>query len=329
MSPELRARDAIWPADPGIRVARAGGVTTANIMPGSANVIAGQTAYVKLRGQSVEEMLIAGTRGGLKMANGENPKRVYGSRDQAPMTRMATASLARQAFLDAQAYREKQRAWKRKGRKRGDAPPAVELDKEVLLEVLEGERLVHFHSHRTDDIMSVLRLAREFDFRVVLQHATESWQVAQALAEAEIPVSTLIIDTPGGKQELGALRFDTPAKLVEAGVKVAIHSDDFIVNSRFLLRAAALAVRGGLSEAEALRALTLNAAAMLDLEQRIGSLETGKDADLVVLSGDPFSVYTQVEQTWIEGEKVFDRSNPQHRRYPTGGFNVAERYPSF
>jgi imidazolonepropionase-like amidohydrolase len=319
----VRALDAIWPDDPGIRMARAGGVTTANIMPGSGNPVGGQTAYVKLRGATVEEMLIEGATGGLKMANGENPKRVYGKREKAPHTRMAVAALQRELFVDAQAYREK---WQRGNDDDDESPLARDLALEPIVEVLEGRRTVHYHTHRADDIMSALRLREEFGFDLVLQHATEAFAVADQIAAAQVPVSIIVIDSPGGKHEAIRLRFANGEELERAGVRVAIHTDDPITSSRLLLRSAAFAVRGGMSPDAALRAVTLEAARMLRLDERLGSLEVGKDADLVVLSGEPFSVYTKVLETWIEGERVFDRSDPNDRIYATGGF-ASERRP--
>jgi imidazolonepropionase-like amidohydrolase len=329
VNPGLRAIDAIWPGDPGIRMAVAGGITTANIMPGSGNVIGGQTAYVKLRGATIEEMLIDGAIGGLKMANGENPIRSYGGRDQAPSTRMAVAALARQAFLDARAYQAEHEAWRRKSRREREssAPPKIDLGKEALLEALRGERIVHHHTHRSDDVLAVLRLADEFGLRVVVQHGTEADRVAAALAEKDVPVSLIVVDAPGGKHEAVNLSIESAGRLERAGVRVAFHSDDSVVSSRFLLREAALAVRGGMSERAALEALTIRPAEMLDLSDRIGSLEPDKDADFVILSGPPFALETRVLQTWIEGRKLFDRSDPEHRRYATGGFGVGDRYP--
>jgi imidazolonepropionase-like amidohydrolase len=329
VTPELRALDAIWPADPGIRMARAGGVTTANLMPGSGNVVGGQTVYVKLRGQSVEAMRIHGrdghpVLGGMKMANGENPKRTWGGLEKAPATRMGVAFLERKLFAEALDYREK---WRRFREKKEKEPPARDLRLEPMLEVLSGDRIVHHHTHRADDILTVLRLADEFGHRVVLHHATEAPLVAREIAAREVPVSTIVVDAPGGKAEALALRFENAGILERAGVEVAIHSDDLITSSRLLLRSAALAVRGGMSEAGALRAVTLAAAEMLDLGERIGSLDPGKDADFVVLSGPPFSVRTRVLETWIEGEQVYDFADPVDRLYQTGGFQVFERYP--
>lgn len=328
----LRAIDAIWPADPGIRMALAGGVTTANIMPGSGNVMGGQTAYVKLRGGTIEEMLIFkdGIAGGMKMANGENPKRAYGSRNMAPSTRMAVAALQRRVFVRAQDYRRKWDEYRQAvaDAKKDAREPDRDLELEPVVEILEGKRTVHFHTHRADDIMTVLRLADEFHFSVVLQHVTEGYKVAGEIARRHVPASIIVIDSPGGKHEAVDSRLENGGLLERAGVKVAIHTDDYINSSRFLMREAALAVRGGMTEAGAFRALTLNGAEMLGLGARLGSLDPGKDADFVVLSGHPFSAYTHVLETYIEGVRVFDRANPADAHYATGGFGVASRYPA-
>jgi imidazolonepropionase-like amidohydrolase len=330
VQPQLRAMDAINPAASGIRVAVSGGITTANIMPGSGNVIGGQTAYVKLRGNTIEEMLIPGSIGGLKMANGENPKG-YGRRDQAPMTRMEEAALARKEYTKAQEYKRKWDDYNKAvaaGSKDAKQPDR-DLGMEALVQVLEGKRIVQHHSHRADDIMTLVRISEEFHYRVVVHHGSEAYQVANELAKQHIPVTLTIVDSPGGKEETIDIVDNGAAILEKAGVKLAINTDDPINNSRFLIRAAAMAVRGGMTEEGAMRALTLNAAEMLDLGNRVGSLEKGKDADFIILSGPPFSVYTKVLETWIEGQKVFDRSKPTDLRYATGGYDVADRYPNF
>jgi imidazolonepropionase-like amidohydrolase len=329
IQPGLRALDAIDPADPNIRMATAGGVTTANIMPGSGNVMGGQTAYVKLRGNTIEQMLIPGTIGGMKMANGENPKH-YGAKDKAPMTRMEEAALARGIYEKATQYKAKWDAYN-KAVTAGDKTakqPDRDLDLDPVVEVLEGKRVVHNHTHRADDVMTALRLSDEFHYRLVVQHGTESCQVAGELAKRHIPVSFTIVDSPGGKLETINLDLGCPAALEKAGVKVAFNTDDPITSSRLIIRQAALAVRGGMSEESALKGLTIYPAEMLDLGDRIGTLDPGKDADFIVLSGPPFSVYTHVLETWIEGQKVFDRSNPQDLRYATGGFGVGDRFPA-
>jgi imidazolonepropionase-like amidohydrolase len=326
VQPGIRAIDAIYPDDPGIRMATAGGITVANIMPGSGNVIGGQTLYVKLRGNGVEAMRLTpdGVLGGLKMANGENPKG-YGRRGQAPFTRMKVAALQREQFIKARDYQKKWQAYREKAAN-GEKAAAPDTDQslEPLVEVLERKRTVHFHSHRADDLMTALRIAEEFNFEIVLQHCTEGYRIADELARRKIPVSLTLVDSPGGKAEVMGLLEENAAILAKAGVLVAINTDDYITESRFLLRTGSIAVRGGMSESDALKALTINPAKMLHLDKRVGSLEAGKDADFVVLSGRPFSIYTQVLATYIDGAKVFDRANPRDHSYQAGGFAVAD-----
>jgi imidazolonepropionase-like amidohydrolase len=324
----IRALDAVYPDDPGIRMAVAGGVTTANIMPGSANVIGGQTVYVKLRGHTVEEMEIhtPKTLGGLKMANGENPKRFnFDQRKAAPATRMKIAAMQREQFVKAREYRQK---WidyrKAKGDGKEALAPDVDPALEPLVEALEHKRTVHFHSHRADDLMTAIRLSEEFGFELVLQHCTEGYRIADELVKRKIPVSLTLVDSPGGKAETAGLLEENAAILDKAGVKVAINTDDFITESRFLLRTGAIAVRGGMSEDSALKALTIHGAEMLHLDDRVGSLAPGKDADFVVLSGPPFSVYSVVLQTYIDGKCLFDRAKQADWVYQAGGFALAD-----
>jgi imidazolonepropionase-like amidohydrolase len=325
----IRALDAIWPGDPGIRMAVAGGVTTANIMPGSGNAIGGQTLYVKLRGNTIEQMMFTPGRpeGGLKMANGENPKRSYGPKNQPPGTRMRLAALQREQFVKARDYQRKWQAYRdaeAKGDEKKPQPPERDLAMETLVEVLDRKRTVHFHSHRADDIMTVVRLADEFGFEVVLQHGTEAYKIADELARRHIPVSMTLPDSPGGKAEVVDFIEQTGAILHTAGVKFAVNTDDYITESRFLLRTGSIPVRGGLSEDIALKALTLWPAEMLHLDRAIGSIEPGKDADFVLLSGRPFSVYTQVLATYIDGVRVFDRSDPAFANHAIGGFALRD-----
>jgi imidazolonepropionase-like amidohydrolase len=332
VQPAVRALDSIMVDDPGFRMALAGGVTTANIMPGSGNVIGGQTLYVKLRGRTVEEMRITGrlpdgtvVLGGLKMANGENPKGYGRNRQQAPFTRMKVAALQRQEFVKAREYQKK---WQAHREALAAGKQAAEPDRDVglepLVEVLEKKRTVHFHCHRADDLMTAVRIAEEFGFELVLQHATEGYRVAEILAAKKIPASLTLIDSPGGKAETIGLLEENAAILDRAGVPVAINTDDAITESRFLLRTGAIAVRGGMSEAAALRALTITPARLMHLDHRLGSLEKGKDADFVVLSGPPFSAYTQVLETYIDGRKVFDRSKKSDWAYQAGGFALPD-----
>ena len=325
----VRAIDSFMPDDPGIRMALSGGVTTANVMPGSGNVIGGQTVYIKLRGHTIEDMRITGQLpdggeilGGLKMANGENPKGYGRNKQQAPFTRMKVAALQRETFLKAREYQAKWKKFQADGK--GATPPERDLALEPLVEVLERKRTVHFHCHRADDLMTAIRIAEEFGFEILLQHATEGYRIAEILARKKIPVSLTLIDSPGGKAETIGLLEENAAVLEKAGVVVAINTDDFITESRFLLRTGAIAVRGGMSETAALQSLTSIPAKLMHLDHRIGTLEAKKDADFAILSGAPFSAYTQVLATYLEGKKVFDRSAKRDWAYQAGGFALPD-----
>jgi len=256
------------------------------------------------------------------MANGTNSMK----EPPFPGTRGKSAALVREQYIKAIEYRDKV---KRAG---GDAEkmPARDLGMEALIEVLEGKRIVHHHTHRADDIITVLRLKKEFGFQVVLHHVSEGWKVPEFIAEAGVPCSIILVDSPGGKLEAANMSFKTGAALEKAGALVAYHTDDWINDSRLFLRSAALGVRAGMTREGALRSLTINGAKMLGLESRVGTLEAGKDADFVVLSGDPFSVYSKVLETWVEGEKVFDREDATDRLHAVGGFGAGrEQTPYF
>jgi imidazolonepropionase-like amidohydrolase len=316
---DVRIMDSINVRGPGIQRAQAGGLTTVNIMPGSGHLISGQTLYLKLRdGNTIEDLTITNKNGrvagGLKMANGTNSRRD----PPFPGTRGKSAALVREKFIAAQEYRDKIARAKDDPEKM----PARDLLLETLVEVLNGERVVHHHTHRHDDILTVLRLQKEFGFRVVLHHVSEGWKVAAEIAAAKVPCSIILLDSPGGKLEARDVDWKTGGVLEKAGVLTAFHTDDSITDSRLLFRSAALALRAGMSRPGALNALTLAGATMLDLQDRVGSLEAGKDADFIVLSGDPLSVYSHVLETWIEGRKVFDRSDPKDRLWATGGYGA-------
>lgn len=328
IQPEVRAIDAIDVRDARIQKAQAGGITTVNVMPGSGHLLSGQTLYLKLHdGRTVEDLLIrlpdGRWAGGIKMANGTNSMRSSGP--PFPGTRAKSAALMRQKFIDARAYRDKIRT----AAEKGDSAPDRDLALEALVEVLEGKRLVHHHTHQYNDILTVLRLAEEFGYRPVLHHVSEGWKIADELAAKNIPSSIIVIDSPGGKIEARDLLMKTGPALEKAGAAVAFHTDDPITDSRLLLRSPALAVRNGMSRDAALRGVTLEAAKMLELDHRVGSLERGKDADLIVLSGDPLSVYTRVLETWVDGERVFDRSDPTDRLYATGGYGAHHELEPF
>ncbi len=318
---DVRILDAINPLADGVKRARAGGITTVNIMPGSGHLMSGQTAYVKLRNATrIEDMLLCTDVltqicGGMKMANGTN------SRGEPPFpgSRAKSAALVREKFVKAIEYRNALHAGEADSTKR----PPRDLELEAILQVLDGKRVVHFHTHRADDIMTVLRLQKEFGFHVVLHHTSEAWKVAKDIAAAGVPVSLIVIDSPGGKQEAVDWHPENGAALERAGVLVGFHTDDWITDSRFFIREAAMSVRAGMSRQKALEGLTIANARILGIEDRVGSLESGKDADFVVLTGDPLSVYTHVEQTWIDGRKLFDLRDPVQRNYATGGYGYS------
>ncbi|QXD25954.1 amidohydrolase family protein [Opitutia bacterium ISCC 51] len=320
IQPEVRAYDSINVRDSRIEKARAGGITTANIMPGSGHLLSGQTIYLKLRdGNSVDDLVIRtvdGTiAGGIKMANGTNPRKGA----PFPGTRAKSAALVREQYIKAQEYQKKLQAAADDPEK---DPPERDLGLEALVEVLEGKRVVHHHTHRHDDILTVLRLKEEFGFRLVLQHVSEAWKVADEIAAADVPCSIIYLDSPGGKLEARDIDWRNGAELEKRGVVTGFHTDDGVTDSRWFLRSAGFAVRAGMSESGALYGMTMAGALMLDLDDRIGSLTSGKDADFIVLNGNPLSVYTRIEQTWVEGEKVFDLSDPQDRLWANGGYGA-------
>ncbi|MEL6615448.1 MAG: amidohydrolase family protein [Bacteroidota bacterium] len=316
MHPDVRILDALDPRSDSFERARAGGITTVNVMPGSGHLMSGQTAYLKLRdANTIEAILVCDDPltevcGGMKMANGTNSLR---GRNGFPDTRARSVAIVREAFLEAQAYGAKVASGEDVER---------DLRLEGLLQVLDGTRQVHFHTHRHDDVLTALRIGREFGFTPVLHHVSEGWRVADEIAAAGAPASIIVLDSPGGKLEARGLYFRTGRIMEDAGVDVAYHTDDGITDSRLFLRSAALGVRAGMSREAALEAMTMAGARMLGMEDRIGSLEVGKDADLVLLSGDPLSVYTRIEQTWVDGVKVFDLANPEDAAYSVGGYEV-------
>ncbi|MFT7484174.1 MAG: imidazolonepropionase-like amidohydrolase [Candidatus Paceibacteria bacterium] len=322
IQPGVSVFDAIDVRNTGFQRAQAGGITTVNVMPGSGHLMSGQTVYMKLRDKNtIEEWVVRDqdgkAMGGMKMANGTNSRR----KAPFPGTRGKSAALVRETFIKAQAYRDKLA----KGLEDPEKAPARDLGMEALVEVLEGKRIVHHHTHRHDDIITVLRLSKEFGFRVVLHHVSEAWKVPEEITAAGVACSLILIDSPGGKLEARDVGFEAGGILERAGTKVAFHTDDPITDSRLFFRSAALAVRAGMTREGALRALTLDAAEMLDMGQRVGSLEEGKDADFIVMDGDPLSVYSKVLETWVDGVRVFDRSQEQDLLWAVGGLGAGQR----
>ncbi len=323
IQPDVRILDSLNPRASSLQRAQSGGLTTVNVMPGSGSLNSGQTLYLKLRDNAVKVddllIMLADGRyaGGIKFANGTNSIRAGGG--NFPGTRAKSVALVREQFIKAQEYKAK---IAKAGDDKSKLPPR-DLSMESLVDVLDGKRVVHFHTHRHDDVLSVLRLQKEFGFKVVLQHVSEAWKVADEIAKAKVPSSIILIDSPGGKLETMDVSFTNGAALEKAGALVGFHTDDYITDSRLFLRSAGLAVRAGMSRDKALYGMTMAGAIMLELQDRVGSLETGKDADFIVLSGDPLSVYTRVEQTWIEGKNVFNRTNPADYLTAVGGYGAS------
>ena len=323
IQPDVRLLDAINVRHSSIQRAQAGGITTANVMPGSGHLLSGQTLYLKLRdGRTVDDLLIRNKEGqmlyGIKMANGTNPLRSGTAAGPFSGTRGKSAALVREQFVRAMDYREKVR---RAGNDKTKLPPR-DLALEQLADVLDRKLIVHHHTHRHDDIITVLRLQKEFGFRVVLHHVSEGYKVADEIARSGAGSSIIILDSPGGKLEAKDFSLTNGAALERAGALVGFHTDDYITDSRLFLRSAALAVRYGMSRDKALYAMTMANARLLDLQDRIGTLEAGKDADFIILSGDPLSVYTQVLETFVDGVRVFNRADPKDRLFATGGYGA-------
>ncbi|SDH48226.1 Imidazolonepropionase [Arthrobacter subterraneus] len=288
----VRALDAVNPFDPGFDDALAGGVTSVNVNPGSGNPIGGLAVAIHTHGRYIEEMVLR-SPSGLKSALGENPKRVYGEKKQTPSTRLGTAMVIRKAFMDAQNYL-------------GKADENARDPKlEALAMVLRREIPWRQHAHRADDIATALRIADEFGYELVLDHGTEAHLLADVLAERGVPVLIGPLFTTKSKVELRGRSIANPGKLAAAGVEISIITDHPVIPIHFLVHQATLAVKEGLDPVVALRSITINPAKVLGLANRIGSLEPGKDADVVLWSGDPLDVMQRALKVWIGGKEVY------------------------
>src|SRR5215472_303008 len=300
----VRALDAINPHDLGFRDAITGGVLAVNVNPGSGNAIGGQTAALKCWGRTVDDMLLKAPAG-IKSALGENPKRVHGQHQpRRPVTRLGTAALIRGAFVDAANYLQRLDAEQAK-------PPAERkpVDRDLRLEalamVLRREIPWREHCHRADDIATALRIADEFGYRLVIDHGTEAHLIADKVAAAGIPVVIGPLFTSRSKVELRNRSLANPGRLAAAGVTIAITTDHPVVPIHFLIHQATLAVKEGLDPVTALRAVTINPARIIGCADRIGSLSVGKDADLVIWSGDPLDVMSRAELAFVDGQEVY------------------------
>ncbi|MCU1552204.1 MAG: amidohydrolase [Glaciihabitans sp.] len=302
-----RAIDAIDIEDEGFRDALSGGITTVVVKPGSGNPIGGQTVAIKTwGGRTIDEQLVSNAVS-VKSALGENPKRVYGQKDKTPATRMGVAVVIRQAFEDARHYAAQRAQASSKGE-----PFRRDLWLETLCRVLDGELAWDQHVHRHDDIATALRLADEFGYRLVINHGTEGNKLADILAERGIPVIFGPMFTSRSKVELKDRAIANLAALARAGVTVAITTDHPVVPINFLVHQASLAVKEGLPRETALEALTVNPAAILGLDARVGSLATGLDGDVVVWSGDPLDVNSRAERVLIAGVPVYEWIDADH-----------------
>ena len=303
--PQLRGIDAINPFDRAFEEARENGITCVAAGPGSANPIGGQFCILKTYGKRVDKMVIK-EPAAVKFALGENPKNVYHSKNQMPETRMATASIIRENIYKALKYSialDKANETDENGDPNGDEPD-FDLKFEALLPVVKGEIPAHFHAHRADDIFTAIRIAHEFNIKLVLIHCTEGHLIADELVEENIcaVVGPNLCDR--SKPELRSLTFDNPRILDQAGVKICLTTDHPVIPVYYLPLCAALAVKSGMDRYNALKSITINPAEILGVDDRIGSIKVGKDADLVLYDGDPLDVQSKVKNVWINGEAI-------------------------
>jgi len=318
ITPQLRALDALDPQAPVFKDLLAAGVTTVLTGPGSANLIGGTWICIKTVNKPTVEQMVLLEPAGMKMALGENPKRVYGARNKAPSTRMGNAAVLRSALVDTQNYMARwdryeqdladyQRAVE-EGKEAPKAPqlPARDLKLEALVPVLRREVKARIHAHQANDILTAIRIAEEFGLDITLEHVTEGHKIAEIIAATGIPVTVGPVFTGRYKYELRAKHPKNPGVLHAAGVKVAIQTDA-AWGVQYLSINAALAAREGMPVDAAFRAITLSAAEIIGVDDRVGSLDTGKDADVVVFSAHPFEYHAVAEMVFVDGELIYSR----------------------
>jgi imidazolonepropionase-like amidohydrolase len=322
---QVWAEHSIWPQDPGFPRALAGGVTSLQILPGSGNLIGGRTVTIRnVPARTVQQMKFPGAPHGMKMACGENPKRVYGGRGVAPSTNMANVAGYRNALIRAMEYDRQWDAWEQGGRP-AQGIPSRDLQLETLAGVLNGQILVHIHCYRADEMAQMIDVADEFDFSIrTFEHAVEAYKVPTLLISEGIAISAWA-DWWGFKMEAMDAVVAGAAMFHGHGGRVSIHSDDAHGIQR-LNQEAAKALAAGreagleISDAEAIRWITANPAWALGIDDEVGTLESGKRADVVIWSGNPFSVYSVVDQVFVDGALLYDRSDPS--RQPTTDFEI-------
>lgn len=301
-TPQLSILDGINPFDIGFADARKGGVTTVQTMPGSGNVIGGLMLAMKTSGRIVDQMVLKHPTG-MKAALGENPKRNYGSVRQAPSTRMGMAAMLRDYLLRAKQYLEQ--------KQRGESDFQHDDKLENLALVIKRQIPLRIHCHRADDILTAIRIGREFDIEITLEHCTEGHKVAEVIAQSGVAACVGPAIWQRAKVETRDISPTTPGVLTRAGAKVAIITDHNIVPQHYFRIAVGIVIREGMPEEEALKAVTINPAEIIGVADRVGSLEVGKDADLVIWSGDPFEPLTKCLTTVIDGEIVYQHSEEE------------------
>ena len=302
--PHLRAIDAIYHADRAFVEAYESGVTTVVTGPGSANVIGGQFVALKTYGRCVDEMIIKEPVA-MKIAFGENPKTVYNEKHQAPMTRMATAAILRENLFKAKEYMQEWEEYLQDTEE--NDKPEYDMKLDALSKVLKKE--IHFkaHAHRADDIITAMRIAKEFDVNISIEHCTDGIVIKDILKERQMQVVVGPMLSDRSKIELKNQSLATPGILSKHGIKLAIMTDHPCVPIQHLSLCAAIAVREGMEEQEALKAITINAAEIVGIADRVGSIEVGKDCDLVIFDGSPLNIQSKVANTIINGVSVFER----------------------
>lgn len=295
VTPTLRAIDAINPMDPAFHDAIAAGITSVMIGPGSSNVVGGQFVFIKTQGRCIDKMIVK-QPAAMKVAFGENPKTEFGDRNVMPSTRMGIAALLRKTLYEARKYKTDKENGKI------DNP---DFEMECWLPVLAKKIPLKVHAHRADDIMTAIRIAKEFDVNITIDHGTESHLIVEEIKEAGFPVIVGPDLTARSKQEVQNMNFKTNRILQKEGVLFAITTDHPVSMIQYLPLCAGLAVRNGLPMNEALKAITINAAKICRVDSRVGSLKAGKDADIAIFSGNPLEVFTKTMYTIINGEIVY------------------------
>lgn len=307
LTPSLRAVDAVNPMDSAFHNALAAGITTVMTGPGSANVVGGQFVAIKTHGRNIAEMVLR-ERAALKVAFGENPKTNYGGKGNAPATRMAIAAMLREALNKARDYLNEKQAAQKAGRSF-----KVDYQQEAYLPALRGEMPLKAHVHRADDILTAIRIAKEFGLKMTLDHCTEGHLIAREVAASCFPAIVGPSLASRSKVEVENLDFKTAGVLRKVGVEVAICSDHPVTLIQYLPIYAGLAAREGLGQAGALRAITAGAARILGVDHRVGTLQAGKDADIAIFSGNPLETATCTLYTLVNGQVVYDRARDGER----------------